>query len=76
MKGHTHTVECYSAIKKNILPLMLTTWMDFEGITLKEKYVRQRKTNTIQSHMLNQTNKKTPKLTDTENRILKNEMAI
>ena len=36
---------------------MLTTWMDFEGITLKEKYVRQRKTNTIQSHMLNQTNK-------------------
>ena len=30
-------------------------WMDSEGITLKEKYVRQRETNTIQSHMCKQT---------------------
>ena len=33
---HTHTMEYYSAIKKNkILPLA-ATWMDLEGIILTE----------------------------------------
>ena len=33
---HTHTMEYYSAIRKNeILPLA-TTWMDLEGIVVNE----------------------------------------
>ena len=39
-----HTVEYYSAIKKNNL-LFATTWMDFEGIMLSE--ISQSKTNTV-----------------------------
>ena len=49
---HTHThifiKKYYSAIKKkDILPFM-TTWIDLEGIMLRE--IRQRKTNTIWFH--------------------------
>ena len=33
--GYIHTMEYYSAIKKEILPLV-TTWMDPEGIMLSE----------------------------------------
>ena len=29
---HTHTVEYYSAIKKNEILLFVTTWMSLEGI--------------------------------------------
>ena len=33
---HIHTVECYSAIKKNEILPFATTWMDLEGIVLSE----------------------------------------
>ena len=45
---HTHTTECYSAIKKyekyEILPFV-TTWMELEGFMLSK--ISQRKKNTI-----------------------------
>ena len=41
----THTVEYYSAIKKNEILQFATTWMDLEGILLSE--ISQRKTNTV-----------------------------
>ena len=31
-----HTVECYSAIKKNKILAFATTWMDLESIMLSE----------------------------------------
>ena len=48
-----HTVEYYSAIKKNKLLPFATTWMDLEGIALSE--VSQRKTNTVISLMCGST---------------------
>jgi len=42
---HIHTMEYYSAIKKNKILLFAATWMDLEGIMLSE--IRKRKTNTI-----------------------------
>ena len=43
--GYISTMEYYSAIKKNeILPLA-TTWMELEGIMLSE--INQRETNII-----------------------------
>ena len=46
---HTHKMEYYSAMrKKEILPLV-TTWMDLEGIMLRE--ISQRKTNTGRHHI-------------------------
>ena len=33
---HTHTIEYYSAIKKNEILLFAATWMDLEGIMLRE----------------------------------------
>ena len=40
-----HTMEYYSAIKKNEIMPFAATWMDLEIIILSE--VRQRKTNII-----------------------------
>ena len=40
---YTHTVEYYSAIKKNEIMPFAATWMDLEIIILNE--VHQRKTN-------------------------------
>ena len=40
-----YTMEYYSAIKKNEILTLATTWMDLEGIMLSE--ISQRKTNTI-----------------------------
>ena len=42
---YVHTVEYYSAIKKNEILPSVTTWMDPEGIMLSE--ISQRKTNTV-----------------------------
>ena len=42
---HTHTVEYYSAIKKNEAMPFAATWMDLENIILTK--VRQRKTSVI-----------------------------
>ena len=42
--GYIHTMEYYSAIKKEILPFT-TIWMELEDIILSE--VSQRKTNTV-----------------------------
>ena len=42
---HTHSIEYYSAIKKNEIMPFAATWMDLEVIILSE--VSQRKTNTI-----------------------------
>ena len=33
---HTHTMEYYSAIKKNEILQFAATWMDLEGIMLSE----------------------------------------
>ena len=38
---YTHTMEYYSAIKKNEILPFVTTWMDLEGIMLSE--ISQRK---------------------------------
>ena len=42
---HIHTVEYYSAIKKNEILPFATTWVHLEGIMLSD--ISQRKTNTI-----------------------------
>ena len=39
---YTHTMECYSAIKKDEILPFVAMWMNLEGITL----ARQIKTNT------------------------------
>ena len=46
-KWYTHTMEYYSAIKKNEIMPFAATWMDLEIIILSE--VSQRKTN---NHMI------------------------
>ena len=33
---HTHTIEYYSAIKKNKILLFAITWVDLEGIMLSD----------------------------------------
>ena len=38
---HKHTMEYYSAIKKNEILPFATTWMDVEGIMLSEISQRQ-----------------------------------
>ena len=45
----THTMEYYSAIKKNEILPYAATWMDLEGIMLSE--ISQRKINTIWYHL-------------------------
>ena len=42
---HTHTMEYYSAIKKNEIMLSAATRMDLESVIQSE--VSQRKTNTV-----------------------------
>ena len=42
---HTHTMEYYSAIKKNEILPFATTWIELEGIMLSE--ISQRKTKII-----------------------------
>ena len=37
---HTHTMESYTAIKKNEILPFVTTWMELEGIMLRE--IRER----------------------------------
>ena len=46
---YTHTMEYYSAIKKNEIMSFSATWMDLEIIILSE--VRQRKTHIIWYHL-------------------------
>ena len=36
VRTHTHTIEYYSAIKKNEILPFVTTWMDLEGIMRSE----------------------------------------
>ena len=62
-------MEYYSAIeKKEILPFA-TTWMELEGIMVSE--IRQRKINTIGSHLYVESEKNTnSELTDTEKRLV------
>ena len=49
MHTWTHTVEYYSALKKNKIMPFTATWMDLEMIVLSE--VRQRNTDTTQYHL-------------------------
>lgn len=46
-----YTREYYSAMKKGILPFGTASWMELEGIMLRE--ASQRETNTVWSHMWN-----------------------
>ena len=46
---YIHTMEYYSAIKKNEIMSFATTWMDLETIILSE--VRWRKTNILSYHL-------------------------
>ena len=43
--GDIHTMEYYSAVKKNEILPFATTWMELEGIMLSE--ISQRKTNIL-----------------------------
>ena len=42
---HTHTVGCYSAMRRNEIIPFTASWMDLEIIVLSE--VRKRKINTM-----------------------------
>ena len=44
---HIYTIEYYSAVKRNEMLPLATTWMDLEGIRLSK--ISQRKTNTLLS---------------------------
>ena len=44
---HIYTIEYYSAVKRNEVLSLATTWMDLEGIRLSK--ISQRKTNTLLS---------------------------
>ena len=46
---YIHTMEYYSAIKKNEIMPFAATWMDLEGTMLSE--ISQRKTNTVYYHL-------------------------
>ena len=75
---NTYTIEYYSVIQENDTLPFPTTWVDLEGIMLKE--VWQRKENTLRSHLYVKSKKKknpltkpthkNPKLTDTVNRLV------
>ena len=45
-----HTMEYYSAIKKNEILSLSTTWMDLEGVMPSETS-KQRKTNTTRFYL-------------------------
>ena len=42
---YVYRMECYSAIKKNVIMPLAATWVDLEIVILNK--VRKRKTNTI-----------------------------
>ena len=69
---HTHTQECYSAIKKNEILTSATTWMDQRALCLSE--VSQTKTQYDLTYMWNLKTKpetnKCSELRDTENRLV------
>ena len=44
-QAHAHTMEYYSAIKKNEKPAYVATWMDLKTVILTE--VTQRRTNIV-----------------------------
>ena len=47
--AYIHTMECYSAMKKNEIMPFAATWVDLEIIILSE--VSQKKTNTMWYHL-------------------------
>ena len=51
---YIHTMEYYSAIKKNKIMPFAATWMELETLILSE--VRKRKTNTICFHLYLESN--------------------
>ena len=61
-----HTMEYYSAIKRNEILSFVTTWMDFEGIMLNK--IRERQILCHLSYMWTQKKKK--RLIDTKNRLV------
>ena len=46
---HTHKMKYYSAIKKNYVLSLVTTWIDLEGVILSKR--NQRKTNPVWFHL-------------------------
>ena len=48
---YIHTMEYYSAIKKNEIMPFAATWMDLEIIILSEVYQKENRTNTIWYHL-------------------------
>ena len=55
-----HTIEHYSAIKKNKILPFVTTWMELQGIMLS--VISQRKTNITWFHLYVESKKKNPDL--------------
>ena len=66
---YTHTLEYYSATKKETL-LFVTTWMNLEGIMLSEIREKDKLLHDL-TYMENlKTNKQNNKLIDLENRLV------
>ena len=65
---YTHTMEYYSAIKKNEILPFVTTWMDLEGIVLSE-ISQTEKDNYHVIFLIYRINKKA-ELMETENRLM------
>lgn len=53
---YIHTMECYTAIKRNWVLLFAATWMELALWYLK--YIRQRKINTVCNHLYVEPKKK------------------
>ena len=59
MYTHIHTMEYYSAIKKNQIMLFAGTWMDLDIIILGQGSQTEKDKNYMISHVKSQTNTNT-----------------
>lgn len=69
IKCGMYTMEYYSTIKKEILFIIVTTWIDLEGIMLSEISRRKQIPHDV-TYIWNLNNNKKTKPIDTENRLV------